>query len=103
LHLVVNNASFAGIRGLTTDGFNMVFGGDHMSHFLCKQLRLPQPKALCQATAEHASVLLFVASRRDEHRKLARCPADNRGGIPVNNADVCSSLQIDTYQRAAKA
>jgi hypothetical protein len=100
---VVNNASFAGIRGLTTDGFDMVFGGDHMSHFLLKQLRLPQPKALCLAPAEHASVLLFVASRRDEHRTLARCPADDRGGIPVNNAVVCSSPPIDALQRAAKA
>lgn len=45
LHLLVNNAGIAGIRGLTTDGFEMMFGVNHMGHFLLTQLLLPQLQA----------------------------------------------------------
>ena len=45
LHLLVNNAGIAGIRGLTTDGFEMIFGVNHMGHFLLTQLLLPQLQA----------------------------------------------------------
>jgi short-subunit dehydrogenase len=45
LHLLVNNAGIAGIRGLTQDGFEMMFGVNHMGHFLLTQLLLPQLQA----------------------------------------------------------
>ena len=45
LHLLVNNAGIAGLRGLTTDGFEMMFGVNHMGHFLLTQLLLPQLQA----------------------------------------------------------
>lgn len=45
LHLLVNNAGIAGIRGLTADGFEMMFGVNHMGHFLLTQLLLPQLQA----------------------------------------------------------
>jgi NAD(P)-dependent dehydrogenase (short-subunit alcohol dehydrogenase family) len=45
LHLLVNNAGIAGIRGLTSDGFEMMFGVNHMGHFLLTQLLLPQLQA----------------------------------------------------------
>jgi NAD(P)-dependent dehydrogenase (short-subunit alcohol dehydrogenase family) len=57
LHLLVNNAGIAGIRGRTTDGFEMMFGVNHMGHFLLTQLLLPQLQA------SGASRVVTVSSR----------------------------------------
>ena len=45
LHLLVNNAGVAGLRGLTKDGFEMAFGVNHLGHFLLTQLLLEKLKS----------------------------------------------------------
>jgi NAD(P)-dependent dehydrogenase (short-subunit alcohol dehydrogenase family) len=45
LHLLVNNAGVAGLRGLTKDGFEMTFGVNHLGHFLLTQLLLEKLKS----------------------------------------------------------
>jgi len=42
LHVLVNNAGVAGSRGITTDGFELLFGTNHLGPFLLTNLLLPR-------------------------------------------------------------
>jgi len=57
LHLLINNAGVAGLRGLTEDGFEMMFGVNHVGHFLLTQLLEPHLLASGQ------SKVITVSSR----------------------------------------
>jgi NAD(P)-dependent dehydrogenase (short-subunit alcohol dehydrogenase family) len=45
LHVLVNNAGVAGQQGVTTDGFELQFGVNHLGHFALTQLLLQRLKA----------------------------------------------------------
>ena len=49
LHFLVNNAGLAGARGLTTSGFELAFGVNHIGHFLLTQLLLDRLKRTAPA------------------------------------------------------
>jgi len=42
LHVLINNAGLAGLRGQTKQGFELVFGTNHLGHFLLTELLLPR-------------------------------------------------------------
>lgn len=59
LHVLVNNAGLAGSRGLTTDGFELHFGTNHLGPYLLTRLLLPALQAagtarvVCVASRAH--------------------------------------------------
>jgi NAD(P)-dependent dehydrogenase (short-subunit alcohol dehydrogenase family) len=61
LHVLVNNAGIAGIRGLTEDGFELAFGTNHLGHFLLTSLLLDRLRASGSASAP--ARVVTVASR----------------------------------------
>jgi retinol dehydrogenase-12 len=71
LHVLINNAGVAA-RGLTADGFELVFGVNHLGHFLLTNLLLERLRASVPArvvtvssTAHHAAKGIdFEAARR---------------------------------------
>ncbi len=57
LHLLINNAGLAGTRGMTSSGFEMAFGVNHLGHFLLTQLLLERIRQSAPAR------IVTVASR----------------------------------------
>ena len=57
LHLLINNAGLAGAKGITSQGFELAFGVNHLGHFLLTKLLIERLKA-----SEPARVVT-VASR----------------------------------------
>jgi retinol dehydrogenase 12 len=60
LHALINNAGLAGKKGLTTDGFELAFGTNHLGHYLWT--RLLQPKLVVTDAASPARIV-NVASK----------------------------------------
>ncbi|HEY5922378.1 MAG TPA: SDR family NAD(P)-dependent oxidoreductase [Kofleriaceae bacterium] len=81
IHILVNNAGVAGQRGVTSDGFELHFGVNHLGHFLLTQLLLDRLRASAPARIVH------VAS--GNHRKArgidweaVRRPTESVSGLP---------------------
>ncbi|MBL4634619.1 MAG: SDR family oxidoreductase [Kofleriaceae bacterium] len=55
LHILVNNAGIAGSRGVTTDGFELTFGVNHLGPFLLTNLLLDTLKASAPARIVNVS------------------------------------------------
>ena len=55
LHVLVNNAGVAGVRGLTNDGFELTFGTNHLGHFLLTRLLLARLVESAPARIVHVS------------------------------------------------
>lgn len=62
LHVLINNAGVAGRRGLTTSGFELAFGVNHVGHFLLTRLLLER------LTASAPGRIVTVAS--DAHFRV---------------------------------
>ncbi len=80
LHLLVNNAGLAGVRGTTPDGFEITFGTNHLGPFLFTLLLLDRMKESAPAR------IVNVASRAHKRARgidweAVRRPATSTGGI----------------------
>jgi NAD(P)-dependent dehydrogenase (short-subunit alcohol dehydrogenase family) len=72
IHVLVNNAGVAGIRGETTEGFELAFGTNHLGHFLLTELL--RQRLIASAPAR----VVTVASRA--HFRAARLDLDAARG-----------------------
>jgi NAD(P)-dependent dehydrogenase (short-subunit alcohol dehydrogenase family) len=64
LHVLVNNAGMAGVRGLTADGFEQAFGVNHLGPYLFTRLLEPRLRE-----AGEGARVVTVASRA--HRRVS--------------------------------
>jgi retinol dehydrogenase-12 len=64
LHVLLNNAGLAGLRGSTKQGFEITFGTNHLGHFLLTQLLLPR---LRQSAAAGAPARIVSVSSKSHY------------------------------------
>ncbi len=55
IHVLINNAGQGGLRGQTSDGFELAFGTNHLGHFLLTTLLLDKLRASAPARIVHVS------------------------------------------------
>ncbi len=63
LHVLVNNAGLAGTRGVTKDGFELLFGTNHLGPFLFTTLLLPRLRASVTGGAGGGARIVNVSSK----------------------------------------
>ena len=97
LHVLVNNAGVAGQRGLTSDGFELHFGVNHLGHFLLTNLLLARLQSSAPARIVHvASGSHFKAKGLDWD--AMRKPTASISGLPeyaaskLGNVLFCAEL-----------
>jgi retinol dehydrogenase-12 len=97
LHVLVNNAGVAGQRGLTSDGFELHFGVNHLGHFLLTNLLLDRLRGSAPARIVHvASGSHFKAKGLDWD--AVRKPTASISGLPeyaaskLGNVLFCAEL-----------
>ncbi len=78
LHLLINNAGVAGLKGLTQQGFEMTMGVNHLGHFLLTQELMPSllsgsPSRIINVASRahvYAKGINFESFRRSTDSKL---------------------------------
>jgi NAD(P)-dependent dehydrogenase (short-subunit alcohol dehydrogenase family) len=81
LHALVNNAGLAGQRGLTTSGFELAFGTNHVGHFLLTKLLLDKLKASAPTRIVNVSSVGHYQARGIDYEAV-RKPTKSITGLP---------------------
>lgn len=91
LHLLINNAGLAGAKGMTTSGFELAFGTNHMGHFLLTQLLLDRIKSAAPARIVTVSSRAHTRVSGIDWALLQR-PTKSMTGIPEYGASKLANL-----------
>jgi retinol dehydrogenase 12 len=81
LHVLVNNAGVAGRRGLTRQGFELMFGVNHLGHFLLTQLLLDRLVSSAPSRVVTVSSDAHYSARGIDWEAVRR-PARGLTGMP---------------------
>jgi retinol dehydrogenase-12 len=81
LHVLINNAGVGGQRGLTTDGFELHFGVNHLGHFLLTTLLLDRLRASAPARIVHVASGSHYKAREIDWGQLQQ-PTRSISGLP---------------------
>ncbi len=81
LHVLINNAGLAGQRGLTTSGFELAFGTNHVGPFLLTNLLLDRIKESAPARIVNVSSVGHYQARGIDYEAV-RKPTKSVTGLP---------------------
>ena len=81
LHVLLNNAGLAGQRGLTTSGFELAFGTNHVGHFLLTNLLLDRLKETAPARIVNVSSVGHYQAKGIDYEAV-RKPTKSVTGLP---------------------
>ncbi len=80
LHLLINNAGLAGVRGATKQGLEITFGTNHLGHFLLTKLLQPALAAANGARVVNVASKAHGSVKAIDWAALER-PAEGRVGL----------------------
>jgi retinol dehydrogenase 12 len=79
VHILINNAGFAGTRGLTKQGFELTFGVNHLGHFLLTMLLMDKLKASAPARVVNVSSKAHYRAKGFDWEALRKKTATTTG------------------------
>lgn len=92
LHLLINNAGLAGAKGLTTSGFELAFGTNHVGHFLLTQLLLDRVKQSAPARIVTVSSRAHYRASGLDWAALRQTSASRVGLVEYSNSKLANAL-----------
>jgi len=92
VHVLVNNAGVAGVRGATAQGFELAFGVNHLGHFLLTTLLLDQLGPLAPRRVVTLSSKAHNGAKGIDFAALRRPTRTRTGLVEYQVAKLCNVL-----------
>ncbi len=92
LHVLLNNAGVAGVKGATTQGFEMTFGTNHLGHFLLTTMLLPLLRRAAPSRIVNVSSRVHRSAKGIDWDALRKPTATVAGVTEYNVSKLCNVL-----------
>ncbi|MCC7542202.1 MAG: SDR family oxidoreductase [Deltaproteobacteria bacterium] len=99
LHVLVNNAGIAGMRGVTKDGFELAFGTNHLGHFLLTALLFPRLRESAPARIVNVASTAHYRARGIDFDLLRRKTRSLTGWPEYGVSKLCNVLFTRELER----